>query len=333
MRWFAAALLWLAASATLAEPLTITVAVPGPGAASYLPIELIQKIGADRAEGATIKLSMVPGGGVALEQLLTNNADFAVVGLPAAMSARLKDPRVVSIAAVNDLPLYVLLVRQALKGQVNRIADLKGRSVGVHSNSLASKTNSHQLLELVLAQSGIGPDAVRTVAVGQRWQSEAAMLVNGDADAIMGDEPYATRMVAEKIAFQLLHLGNPRHAKDIPGAGFLRASVIARSDQIERNPRKAEIMVRIVRRVLAWLAQSSPQQIVEVAGLAGTPEGDYFVEVMKKYPRQYSRDGKFSTRQLRETEIFFHASQAHLPAAQALRIESMVVDRWAGRKD
>lgn len=159
------------------------------------------------------------------------------------------------------------------------------------------------------------------------------MLTSGDADAIMGDEPYASRMEAEKIAFQLLHLGNPAHAKGIPGGGFLRGSVIARTDQLERNPQKAELMVRIIKRVLDWLARNPPQAIVESAGLAGTPEGKYFTDILKKYPRQYSKDGKFSTVQLRETEIFFHESQSHNAAARELRLESMVIDRWSGRKD
>lgn len=333
IHWLSALLFGIISAAVAAEPLKITVAVPGPGTGSYFPIEIIPRIGADRAEGAEVKLNLVPGGGVAIEQMLTNNADIAVVGLPAAMSARLKDPRVVTIAAVNDLPLYALLVRWGLKDQVRSVADLKGRTVGVHSNSLSSKTNSHQLLELVLARNDVDADAVRTVAVGQRWQSEAAMLSSGDADAVMGDEPYASRMEDEKIAYVLMHLGNPEHAKAMPGAGFLRAAVIARSDRIERDPKKAETMVRIVKRVLDWLAKTPPETIVETAGLAGTVEGRYFLDVLRKYPRQYSKDGKFSTRQLRETETFFHESQGHNPAARGLKIESMVIDRWAGRKD
>ena len=327
------AVLFITAPAWAADPVKITVAVPGPGAGAYLPVELIKRLGADRAEGADVKINFVAGGGIALEQMLTSNADFAVVGLPAAMSARLKDPRVVALMPANDLPLYVLMVREGLRGKVKKVADLKGLTIGVHSNSLTSKTNSHQLLDLVMAKSGVEPDNVRTVAVGQRWQSEAAMLASGDADAIMGDEPYAQRMEDEKIAFPILHMGNPAHTKDIPGAGFLRATLIGRSDQIERNPQKTELMVKILRRVLVWLAENPPQSIVEASGMANTTEGKYSLSTLKKFPRQYSKDGKFSTKQLRETEIFFHTSQNHNPAAQQLKLESMVVDRWAGRKD
>lgn len=62
-----------------AELLKISVAIPGPGAASYYPIELIPKIGADKAENAEVKVLFSPGGPAALEQMLNNNTDFAVV--------------------------------------------------------------------------------------------------------------------------------------------------------------------------------------------------------------------------------------------------------------
>lgn len=321
------------AATVAAQTQQITISVPGPGAASYLPVALIGKIGADRAENAQVKLRYVAGGGVAIQELLSNNAEFAVLGLPAAMSARLKDPRIVALAAVNDLPLYVLLVRAALKGQVRSVADLRGRVIGVHSNSITTKTNSHQLIELLLRQAGVLPDNVRFVSVGQRWSSEAAMLAEGSADAIMGDEPHAARMVAEGTAFQLLHLGDPKAAAALPGGGFLRGTLVGRQDRIDLDPKKAETMVRILRRTLAWIASHRPEEVIEMAGIEDPQERRYMLDTMRKYPRQYSVDGRFSTRQLRDTEIFFHESQAGNAAAQALMVESLVLDRWAGRKD
>ena len=324
--------LFAAHCALATELMKITVSVPGPGAASYLPVELISRIGADRAEGAEVRVRFVPGGGVAMEELLSNNADFAVLGLPAALSARLKDKRVIALAAVNDLPLYVLLVRQGLQGKVKTVADLKGHVVGVHSNSLSSKTNSHQLLELILRRSGVTPDDVRVVSVGQRWQSEEAMLSSASADAIMGDEPHASRLIAAKTAFSLMHLGEPGVADTLPGGGFLRGSLVGRSDLIDVEAKKYETMVRIMRRTLHWIASHSPAEIVEQAGITDPEEKRYLLGILKKYPRQYSPDGMFSTRQLRETEVFFRESQANNPAARALSVESMVVDRFAGRK-
>ena len=317
---------------TMAAPERIEVVLPGPGAGGYLPVELIPKLGTDKAEGVEVGVKFVGGGGVALEQLLSNNADFAVVGLPAAMSARLKDAGVVAVAPINDLPIYALLVRQALKGKVKTIADLKGRTIGVHSNSVTTKTNSHQLLELVLKTQGIPLDSVRTVPVTQRWDSESTMLMTGDADAIMGDEPYATRMEEQKIAFSLLHLGNPAQVKTIPGGGFLRATLITRKELIDRNPERVAAMVRVVKRTLEWIAKQTPARIVQAAQLKDPDAASAMVRSLTKYPRQFSPDGRFSSKQLADTEIFFYASQSANPSAKALKVESMIDDRWAGRK-
>ena len=323
----------LASQCGLAQATRITVSVPGPGAASYLPLALASRIGADKAEGIELNLRYVAGGGVAIQEMLSGNAEFAMLGLPAAMSARLKDNRIVALAAVNDLPLYVLLVRSSLKGKVRTVADLRGRVIGVHSNSITTKTNSHQLIELLLRQAGVAPESVRFVSVGQRWSSEAAMLAEASADAVMGDEPHAARMVAEGTAFQLLHLGEPGVAAGIPGGGFLRGTLVGRRDRIDADPKKAEVMVRILRRTLAWIASHSPDEIIALAGIEDPTERRYMRETLRRYPRQYSSDGRFSQRQLQETEIFFRNSQAGSEAAQAFRVESMIMDRWAGRKE
>lgn len=325
--------LMLGSSFLHAQAMKIAISVPGPGAASYLPVELITRIGADRAEGAEVTVSFADGGGIAIGEVLNNNADFAVVGLPAAMSTRLKDKRVVALAAVNDLPLYALMVRQGLQGKVRTIADLRGKTLGVHSHSITSKTTSQQVLELLLSAAGVQSHEYRLVSVGQRWESESSMLSSGEADAVMGDEPHATRMVADKTAFVLFHLGNPVTAGKYPGTGFLRGALIGRSDRIAQDSRKTEVMVRILQRTLQWIATHTPEEFAAKLDLKTDQDRTRLAALFRKYPRQYSTDGKFSTAQLKETEVFFQSSQASNPAARSLDIESMINDRWAGRKD
>lgn len=316
-----------------AEPMPLSVSVPGPGATAYLPVELIPKIGADKAEGAELQISFAPSGGGALADLTGNNADFAVVGMPAAMSLHLKDPRIVVLAAVNDLPLYVLMVREGLRGQVREPADLKGRVIGLHSDSATTKNTSQQVLELIFRRAGVPPGSYRKVSVGRRWESESMMLKSGAADAVIADEPHATRMIEEKVAFPLLHLGDPQTMRLYAGTGFLRGVLVARQDRIARDPERHEKMVRILQRALQWIATHSPEEVADLAGVTDADERRRLVRVLRQYPRQYSTDGKFSARQLAATEIFFIDSQRGNSAAEHFRVESMVVDRWVGRKE
>lgn len=316
-----------------AEPLQIAVSVPGPHAASYYPVELISKIGADKAEGAELRVSFSPGGPAAIDEMLLNNVDFAVVGLPAAMSVRLKDKRIVALAAINDLPLYALLVRQELLGKVKSIADLKGRSIGLHSSSTANKSTSQQVLELMFRRGGVSPGSYRVVPIGRRWESESLMLKSGAVDAVIGDEPHATHMIATKTAFPLVHLGDAQTARQYAGAGFLRGALIGRTDKLERDTVKAETMVRIIKRTLNWIATHTPEEFVYTLGISEPDEREKLIAVLKKYPRQYSKDGAFSNKQLRETEIFFIDSQAGNLAAENFRIDAMIDARWVNKKD
>lgn len=328
--WFAS----LALASTLAhaaESARWSVSVPGPLNISYLPVELIPRIGADRAVGVELKLIHTSGGAVALDNLMTRNADFSVAGMPAAMSLRAHGGDVVAVAAVNDAPLFVLMVRAGLKGEVRRIADLRGRIVGVNTSTRNSKTTSQQLVELLLKSDGVALDMVRIVPAGQSWMEQAALLVTGAADAVMGDEPFASRLLAENRVFFLANLADPRVQKSIPGANFLHAALATRGDVIRNEPEKVEKMVRMLRATLEWMARQTPETIVDTLDIQDAEARQALLGALRTYRRAYSRDGRLSTRQLKETELFFRTTHERNAAAQALNVEQMVDSRWSGR--
>jgi NitT/TauT family transport system substrate-binding protein len=328
------AILWMLGwVAAFAEPMKIAVSVPGPRNISYLPIDLIGRIGADRAEGAEVRLYQVGGGAVALEELISRNSDFAVAGLPAAMSLRLNGANVVALAAVDDLPLFVLMVRAGLRNRVKSVADLKGRVIGVNTSTLSSKTTSQQLAELVLQSGGVPPDSMRFTAAGQSWVEQSSLLISGAADALMGDEPFASRLLAEQRVFFLANLADPETSRRIPGAGFLHAALVTRAELAAQEPRKAEAMVRILQRTLRWMASHSAEEIVAALDIRDAQEKKYLLAALKKYRRLYSPDGKLSARQLRETDTFFRAASGDHPGLKHFSLDGMIVDKWAGRKE
>ena len=259
------------------------------------------------------------------------NADFAVAGLPAAMSLRANGGNVVTMAAVDDAPLFVLMVRASLKSKIKKIADLKGRVIGVNTSTIKSKTTSQQLAEVLLKSGGVSIDQVRIIPAGQNWEEQSSLMISGAADAIMGDEPFASRLLAENKVFFLANLAQPETVKHIVGVNFLHAAVETRKEVITDTPQKVEKMVNMLRKTLQWMATHKPQQVVDKLGVSDPAERKALLFSLKKYPNAYSRDGKFSTRQLQETEKFFHTSSEDNPSAQALVLETMVDDKWAGR--
>jgi NitT/TauT family transport system substrate-binding protein len=232
---------------------------------------------------------------------------------------------------IDDRPQYVLMVRRGLKGRIKSPRDLAGYTIGIHANSLTNRTTSHQLTELLLQGAGVGRDKVRYVAEGTEWASISSAFRSGAVDAGMTDEPFATRLEAEGLAYPIFNTTDRADPRRLAGTGFLRVALHGLSDRIEAAPADAERMVRVMQKVLRWIATHTPDQIVNQLALAGEVR-EAMLTVLRKNPRQYSRDGRFSTAQLRETETFFHASNPDNAAAQRLTIDSMVFDRWAGRK-
>lgn len=308
----------------------LVVSVPGPRNLSYLPLDLMQKLGFDREENISLQLLHTGGGAVSLNHLITRNADFAVAGMPAAMSLRASGTHVVVIAAVSDAPLFVLMVRSALRDRIRSIADLKGAVIGVNTSTRSSKTTSQQLAELLLKSGGIALDEVRIVPSGQSWEEQSAVILSGAADAIVGDEPFASRLQAMGKVYFLTHLARPESVKNIPGAYFLHAALETRSDVIKDTPYKVEKMTRMLRHTLQWMANHTAEEIVDTLGVSDGNERKFLVLALKKYPRAFSRDGSISTLQLRETEKFFNASITD--AAKQIQADDMVNDTWAGRK-
>jgi NitT/TauT family transport system substrate-binding protein len=322
---------FLIGSSQAAAVSDVVISVPGPAGQLSTPMELAVKLGADRAEGIAIRFKFVEGGGVALRDLATGNADFAILGMPAAMYQHLSDPRIVALAAIDDLPLYVVMVRNGLRGKVRRIEDLRGRPIGIFSNTLTTKVTSQQILELLLQRRGVKLDDVRLKPIGASWELRLAAMQTGLVDACMVDAVAAVRLEQANLAYPVFNTSIPADIQSTPGAGFLRGALIGRRDRADADPVKTQQIVRTLVRALDWMAKHTPEQIADMLGLKGE-ERAAFIAVTKQYKRQYSADGKFSAAQLRETEAFFRASNPDVPQAQRLAADAVVMDRWAGRK-
>ncbi|MDH4318509.1 MAG: ABC transporter substrate-binding protein [Desulfobulbaceae bacterium] len=313
-----------------AESPRIVVSAPGPHNISYLPVDLIPAIGADTEEGVILNILHTGGGAVALNNMLTRNADFAVAGVPAAMSLKANGGDVVVITAVDKAPLFVLMVREDLKDKVKSIADLKGKVIGVNTSTKSAKTTSQQLAELLLKSGGVDTDEVRIVPAGQSWVEQSSLMISGQADAVVGDEPFATRLLKAKQVFFLAHLAQAQTVKGIKGTNFLHAALETRSDIIAYEPEKVTKMVRMVRKSLAWIASHTPEELVDTLGVHEEEERTSLIQSLRQYPNAFSEDGTFDKAQLKETEIFFHSSLEPGEVGGDLKLENMLDASWVG---
>lgn len=320
---------WLGVAARAATPLRVAMAVPGPGNLLFLPITLASKIGADQAEGLELDIRYVSGGPIAFKNMQDRNVDFAAGGLAALALQRLSGNLFVCIVPTTRVPAYTLLVRSGLKGKVNKTADLKGRVIGGKGQVPGGRSTSQLFTEYVLGLSGITPSMANFVSVGQAYDSQHAALASGTVDAIMGDEPFATRLVKEKVAFALADYHDLDATRKLLGGLFLNGHIATREDYIAGRPEVVEKVVKTVKRALVWIDGHSALEMVDALALSDPAERMALLDVLKVRKNIYSPDGRISEEQVATVDRFFHATETS-EAARAVSMKSIVNARWAG---
>jgi hypothetical protein len=151
-----AVVLWAPAESAFALE-DIILAVPGPGSLVYLPVQLAQAIGANRAEDMELKLRYFPGGPLVMRDLRDRNSDFTVVVLPAIASARADGMPVLAVGQLSQSAMVSLMLRRDLKDKIRTIAQLKGMPIGTNNSTRTARSTSQMLTEYLLAVLGSKP--------------------------------------------------------------------------------------------------------------------------------------------------------------------------------
>lgn len=314
------------------ELLPIELATAGPGNLSHLPVDLIKGIGADQIEGVRLDIRYFSGGPLAYRDLLDGNSDFAVAGMPALAALWLQGAPVVSIAAINQVPTFVLMVRADLREEVKGLADLRGRVIGVNTSAAGIRSTSQQIAEYLLRHAGVDPQReVSFLPAGQTLADQKAAFDAGLVDALMGDEPFATQLKEGGRVFFLIDLQDLQKTRALFGGLLLNAQLATRRDVIEHQPDKAGRMVRILRRALQWIAQHDPEQIVEVLQTDAETR-PALLQALKRHKGIYSPDGAFTPEQIETTQDFLHASlgPAGQGEAKGFKLLDLIDARYVG---
>jgi NitT/TauT family transport system substrate-binding protein len=314
----------------------IVVSMPGPGAAPYLPLELLAALGADRRAGFRLELRFFGGGPLALKDMLGGNADFTVLGMPAMAGVALSrissgQDTLRSIAVVTQAPAFAVMVRADLRARVRKVADLHGMSIGTHSSSKAGKSTGQQVPEYLLLRANIPLEQVNFISAGQTYEDYAAALVSGAVDAVVAEEPGATHLEDAGLAFRLVDLHEPASARAHLGGRFIYTQVCADARTLAAHPDKARRLLKALRETLAWIHAHSAEDMARLLEPQNAERQALLARALRRVKPAYSADGKFSAEQLRTTQAFFRAVSADKPGAAQLEFGRLVDERWIGR--
>lgn len=320
-------LLLFAFCARAADLPTITLAIPGPNVAPFLPVELISRLGADQRAGFRLVLRHFGGGPLAARDMLEKNSEFAGLGMPALAGIRLDNPEPVSIAALTLTPAYVLMVRKDLN-RVRRVADLSGRSIGVHVGGKLGKSTARQMAEYLLAKDKVHPDQVNFVHSGQNLADYAAALRSGQADAIVVNEPAATLLERQGLARRLTDLHDADAARRYLGGRFLYTQIASTRTLLKGQPEKARMLAAALRESLAWIARQKAEAIVQRMEMPESEEKLALIGFLSRHKDIYSPTGAFDPGALANSEAFFRFVNPEDARAAALRFSDMTDARW-----
>jgi NitT/TauT family transport system substrate-binding protein len=287
---------------------TIVLAVPGPGSVAFLPIHLAKAINADQAVGLELKLRYFNGGPLALRDLMSNNSDFVAAGLPAIAASRAGGMPVFAIGQLSQSAMLVLLLRADLKGQVRTIAQLKGRRIGTSTNT-SERSMGRMMAEYLLQRAGLNSGDVQFISTGHNRESQSAALASATADAIIGDEPFASELVAQGVAIRLADLYSPKQSAELFGGSIVRAALATREDIYNQRPATVRKVQHMFDLALQWLSTHSAEEVADK--LIGQPGFDaahskFLIDVLKRNPGIFPSRITWDAPAVATTERFFH---------------------------
>jgi ABC-type nitrate/sulfonate/bicarbonate transport system substrate-binding protein len=236
----------------------------------------------------------------------------------------------VAIAPISgEQQVFKLMVRKDLAKSISRVEHLVGHTIATSTGSPNSKTYMQMAMEIVLSAHGVSASQVRWLPSGQNWESVSGALVSQAADAIFCEQPFPTRLIREGLAVPLFDLGDKRDRAGLGGIDALR-SVLATSRKLvsqKEGQRKAELLVTLLRRSLAWVNSSEAKLVAQQAVVSNDKEREDIVAVLSKTPRIYSADARFNLHQVHETDLFLRSANGPKGLSPAI---NLIDSRWAG---
>ncbi|MEW5770267.1 MAG: ABC transporter substrate-binding protein [Pseudomonadota bacterium] len=305
----------------------IRINIPGPSLLPFIPIELIPLLGIDHALGAQLAIRYLPSGVQALENVVAGDAHFAGVAFPAMPSFALKGKPVVALATLSSgTPPYAVLVRNDLDRKIRSLKDLRGRSIGIQPGSATTKTYLQVLMELWLASHGVKSEQVRWVPTNMNFDGIYGALASGSVDAVFCEEPLSGTLVRKRIGTLLASLSDPANPARFVGQQHLRAVLASTPSVVAGDPRRAELMVRMLQRAMAWVRRTPPAVVAAKLDIKDAELAVDIADALRRMPRLFSPDGRFLESEIRSTRQFIEAARTPMPPGFDIR--SLIDDRW-----
>lgn len=226
--------LWLAGlePAVAAEPIDVRVGWPSRAVtAQTAPFAVAVKMGWFREQGIDVQLVPLAGSADCVKNVASRAVPFALASPEPLAAGRLQGLRAKVFYTAYQANIFVIAVPAA--SSIVKIADLKGRTIGVPSMG----SNGVVIARALAAANGLDPETDITIVPAGEAAQAAAMLKNHQVDALsQGDTQHAIVENAGGIKLRLL---DNRDIARFPSDGF-----IALEETIQGREKEAVALAR-----------------------------------------------------------------------------------------
>lgn len=241
------------------QPVRVTIGVGGQTLLPYLPTTLAQQLGCYEKAGVTVELQDLQAGSKALQAMLGGSTDVTSGYYDHTIQMAAKGQAITAFVNMLRYPALVLAVAPDSAGQINSVADLKGKSVGV----TAPGSSTDFFLKYMLNKAGLPPDAASAQAIGADATAVAAME-QGQVDAAVMLDPAVSQLQARAGDLKILaDTRTEQGTQDVFGTPTYPAAVLyAQQNYIDKNPGAVKALTQGIQCALDFIQNNSAEQIV-----------------------------------------------------------------------
>lgn len=267
-----------------------------------------------RQEGVDVRISEMAGASRALEALVGGSADVIGGVYEQTLQMAAEGKSLKAFVTLIASPNFALVISPASKRALNRIADLRGATIGVSALGSPSQFYLNYLLE----GNGVAPSEVSTTGIGVSATAVAAVehgqvdgaILFGAAIPILEKRHPGTRILADTRTKEGLR-------QTFRADSYPASSVMATADWLRNQPETAHRIARAVRRSLDWLRTHSAEEILDkVPPSNRLDDREAELAAIRLAKPMYSVDGQMTADQAETVRRVLSLSLEKVRAAQ-----------------
>ncbi|MGC2047841.1 MAG: ABC transporter substrate-binding protein [Gallionella sp.] len=165
------------------------------------------------------------------------------------------------------------------------------------------------MTEYLIQRAGLKSSDVQFISAGQSREAQRAALTSATVDAIMGDEPFSSELVAQGVAVRLADLYPPKQSSELLGGPIVHAALATREDVYAQHPETVKKVRRMFDRTLQWMSAHSAHEVVDK--LASQPgfdsaKSELLTDILQRNQGMFPSRIGWDTQAVATTENFFH---------------------------